>query len=127
MRRTPLAVALGLLALPALGFAGGQQQFPTRFAELSFKASASKVVFKGTLASADEKCVKGRKVKLIRKHKGNTDTLASDESDSHGDFKVKVQDPPIEGKFYGLIKQKKLNNGAVCLERETASLTISVD
>jgi hypothetical protein len=126
MRRSLLALMLIALLIPALAIAGAEQ-YPTRFASLTFKASSEKIVFKGTLASSEEKCVKGRKAKLIHKHSGNTKTLASDESDKHGDFKLKVTDPPLDGKFYGKIKQKKLNSGAICLERETASLTISVD
>jgi hypothetical protein len=125
MRRA-LAIA-GLTALLAAGgaVAGLVQQFPTGFQSLTFKANSSKVVFKGTLGSPDEKCIKGRKAKLIRKHDGDKKTLASDESDSDGKFKLKVENPPLEGKFYGLIKQKKLNDGTACLEKQTASLTIS--
>ena len=124
MRRAMLALALSVLLVPALAFAGGPQ-FPTVFTSLTFKASSSKVVFKGTLASAEEKCIKGRKAKLIRKHNGDKKALASDQSDGDGKFKLKVENPPVEGKFYGLIKQKKLNDGSVCLEKKTASLTIS--
>jgi hypothetical protein len=72
--------------------------------QLKFKASASKVVFSGT--------------------------LASDKSDKHGDFKLEVADPPVEGKFYGKIKQKTIGSGAgkiICLERQAASLTITVN
>ena len=127
MRRAVIAVIVTAALVPAVALAGGQRQFPTVFSALTFKASASKVVFKGTLGSPEEKCIKGRKAKLIRKHNGDKKTLASDESDSDGDFKLKVEDPPVEGKFYGLIKQKKLNDGDVCLEKQTASLTISVN
>jgi hypothetical protein len=127
MRRCLLALALTALLAPALALGGGPQQAPTIFASLKFKANASKVVFSGTLGSPEEKCIKGRKAKLIRKHNGNKKTLASDQSDSKGKFKLKVEDPPVEGKFYGLIKQKKLNSGVVCLEKQTGSLTISVN
>ena len=124
MRRLLVVSLLTALLVPAVALAGGQQ-FPTFFASLKFKASASQVIFKGTLGSPEEKCIKGRKAKLIRKHNGNKKTLASDESDGNGKFKLEVENPPVEGKFYGLIKQKKLNDGSVCLEKETASLTIS--
>ena len=127
MKRLLVVLAVAALVTPALALAGGAQQFPTFFTTKTFKVSASKAVFKGTLASPEEKCIKGRKAKLIRKHDGDKDTLASDESDSDGNFKLKVENPPLEGKFYGLIKQKKLNSGAVCLEKQTGSLTISVD
>jgi len=126
MRRSLVALLLVALIVPALALASGPQ-FPTFFTSKTFKASASKLVFKGTLGSPEEKCIKGRKAKLIRKHNGNKKTLASDESDSSGDFKLKVENPPLEGKFYGLIQQKKLNQGGVCLEKQTGSLTISVN
>ena len=125
MRRSLSLLVPAALLTPALALGGGPQQAPTVFTALKFKASASKVVFKGTLGSPEEKCIKGRKAKLIRKHNGNKKTLAKDQSDSAGDFKLKVEDPPTQGKFYGLIKQAKLNNGVVCLEKQTASLTIS--
>ena len=124
MRRFLLPLALTALLVPAIAIAGSPSA-PTFFASLTFKASASKAVFKGTLGSPQEKCIKGRKAKLIRKHNGNKKSLASDHSDSDGKFKLKVENPPVEGKFYGLIKQAKLNDGTVCLEKQTASLTIS--
>jgi hypothetical protein len=130
MRRLVLTAVVAAALTPALALAGGQQQFPTQFQQLKFKASVSKIVFSGTLASAEDSCLKGRKAKLIRKHNGNTKTLASDKSDKHGDFKMEVTDPPVQGKFYGKIKQKTIGSGAgkiICLERETASVTITAN
>jgi len=48
MRRVLLVCALAALLTPALAIAG-RQQFPTFFAAIKFNASASKVLFKGTL------------------------------------------------------------------------------
>ena len=89
MRRLLLVITATALSIPALAGAGGTQQIATFFTAKTFKASASKVVFKGTLGSLEEKCIKGRKAKLIRKHDGDKKALASDESDSDGKFKLR--------------------------------------
>lgn len=127
MRRAALLLIPLSLAIPALALAA--TQFPTRFSKLELKGNSEKLVFSGTLASGEEKCIKGRKAKLLRKHNGKTKTLGSDESDKGGDFKIKVTDPPTEGKFYGVIKQKTIGSGdskIVCLERETGSISITI-
>lgn len=127
MIRPLLALAAAALAVPAFALAQALQA-PTGFDELGFKATTSKVVLKGSLSSPEEDCVKGRKVKLIHKKSGNTKTLGSDQSDSDGDFKIKLTDPPLQGKYYGKVKQKNITSGGekvVCLERETGSISIS--
>ncbi len=117
-------LATGATALAA------QDEFPTRLVAFEIKAGSGKVTMKGTLGSAEERCIKGRKVKLIREQGGDKQTLGKDESGKHGDFKVATDTKPKEGKYYGKVKEKTLGDGddkQVCLERVSASVKLTVD
>src|SRR6266480_5652615 len=96
MRRRPqmraaiaICAAIGIVAVPASA-AAGQTQFATFFTKFKLERSSSSSEFKGTIDSSKGKCVKGRKIKLIRKHNGNKKTLGNDKTNSEGKFDIKL-------------------------------------
>ena len=129
-KETRLLVAVGVatasLAIPA-GAAAGQTQFATFFTRFKLERSSSSSEFKGTIDSSKGKCVKGRKVKLLRKHNGNTKTLGHDKTNGDGKFEIKLSTGrPSNGKYYSKVKKKQFDNGKkTCLSVTSGSIKVS--
>ena len=61
--------------------------------------------FHGTVRSADDGCVGGRKVTMTRKLSGKTTRLGSDLTDSTGKWKVRVENL-TSGEFWATVAAK---------------------
>ena len=129
LRATLAALAVGALAAPAALAGLQQEQFPTQFTKYEYKVSNGEATFKGKIDSADSGCVKGRKVKLIRKHNGNEKKLGDDKADSKGKFSIDGGSfPPKDGKYYAEVKEITIGSGeneAICLAKTSASIKLS--
>jgi hypothetical protein len=118
-----------LAAVTALAFAGSaaasQNRFATFFTKFSFSPSSREA--KGKIGSSTRKCVKGRKVKLIRKHNGNKKTLGADRANRHGKFDIKLSNRKVKnGKYYAKAPKKSFDNGKkTCLSATSGSVGIS--
>jgi hypothetical protein len=124
-----LGIALlvaGILAIAASA-AVAQSQFPTVFTKFKLERSSSSSEFKGKIDSSKSKCVKGRKVKLIRKHNGNKKTLGDDKTNSKGKFDIKLSTGnPKNGQYYAKAKKKEFDNGQkICLSVTSRTIKIS--
>lgn len=124
--RVVICLAIGIVAIPATAVAA-QTQFPTFFTKFKLERSSSSSEFKGQIDSSKSKCVKGRKIKLIRKHNGNTKTLGDDKTNSKGKFDVKLSTgKPNNGKYYAKAKKKKFDNDEkTCLSVTSGTIKIS--
>lgn len=127
-RLIPTLVAVAAFALAGSIAAASQTQFATFFTKFKVeRTSSGKREFKGTIDSSKGKCVKGRKVKLIRQHNGNKTTLASDDANSNGNFDMKLSNGKVKnGKYYAKVKKKGFDNGTkTCLSATSGSIKIS--
>jgi len=81
----------------------------------------------GKLSSQKGKCIKGRKVKLIRKHSGSKVKLGTDKSNNDGKWKIKIpRDQLKNGKYDANVKKKKFDNGQkVCLSVTSPTIKVS--
>ena len=124
--RATILSGLGLLAISASALAS-PADIPTVFTSYTLEASTKASHFKGKIDSPKSKCVSKRKVKLIRKHNGNTDALGHDETGDRGKFNIELSRPkPKKGKYYAKVKQKKIDNGGkTCLSVTSGSVTVS--
>ena len=100
---------------------------PTFFTKFKLERNSSSSEFKGKIDSSKSKCVKGRKVKLIRKHNGNKKTLGDDKTNSKGKFNIKLSTGnPKNGKYYAKAKKKKFDSDQkICLSETSGSVKIS--
>jgi hypothetical protein len=122
-RAVAVATATMLLSIAAVADAGTNPQYPTVFTKFKYKGGES---FSGKIDSTKGGCVGGRKVILFRKHDGNSDKVGSDHTEDSGKFKIELSGgPPKDGKYYAKVKQSKLGNGAICLERESGSVKVT--
>ncbi len=119
-------LVVGILAIGASA-AVAQSQFPTFFTKFKLERNSSSSEFKGKIDSSKSKCVKGRKVKLIRKHNGNKKTLGDDKTNSKGKFNIKLSTGnPKNGKYYAKAKKKKFDSDQkICLSETSGSIKIS--
>ena len=119
-------LVVGILAIGASA-AVAQTQFPTFFTKFKLERNSSSSEFKGKIDSSKSKCVKGRKVKLIRKHNGNKKTLGDDKTNSKGKFNIKLSTGnPKNGKYYAKAKKKTFESGQkTCLSETSGSIKIS--
>jgi hypothetical protein len=123
------SVLASLAAVTALAFAGSaaasQNRFATFFTKFSFGPSSREA--KGKIGSSTSKCVKGRKVKLIRQHNGNKTTLGADDANSKGHFDIKLSSGKVKnGKYYAKAPKKSFDNGKkTCLSATSGSVGIS--
>lgn len=124
--RVATAVAVAIVAAFASA-AVAKTQYPTVFTKFKLEASSSSAKFKGQIDSPKGKCVKGRQVKLKRKHNGNTTTLGSDKTGDNGKFSIKLStSKPKNGKYYAKVKNKKFDNDQkVCASTESGSIKVS--
>lgn len=124
--RIAISASIAVLAFAASA-AAGQSQYATFFTKFKLERSSSSSEFKGTIASSKGKCVKGRKVKLLRKHNGNTKKLGGDKTDSDGKFKIKLSSgKPKNGKYYAKAKKKSFDNDKkLCLAVTSGSIKVS--
>jgi 5-hydroxyisourate hydrolase-like protein (transthyretin family) len=127
---TSLTTSLALvtaLALAGSAAAVSQTQFPTFFTKFKYEKSSSSREFKGTIDSSKSTCVKGRKVKLIRKHNGNKKTLGADKTNSDGKFDIKLSNGQAKnGKYYAKATAKDFASGKkTCLSATSGSIKIS--
>jgi hypothetical protein len=129
LRRYPIFASLSIaFALVGMAAASSQTQFRTFFTSFKYeRTSNGKREFKGTIDSQKSKCVKGRKVKVIRQHNGNKATLGSDDANSNGHFDVKLPSSKVKnGKYYAKVKKKSFDNGKkTCLSATSGSIKIS--
>ena len=127
-RLIAISVSVTALAFAVGATASSQTQFGTHFTKFKLeRTSSGKREFKGTIASSKSKCVKGRKVKLIRKHNDNKKTLGSDGTNSDGKFDIKLGSGKLKnGKYYAKVKKKNFDNGKkTCLSATSGSIKIS--
>ena len=103
-----LAAAVGAGAAMA-----GATHYPTIFASYSLQGdTANGGTFKGTIDSTKAKCVKGRQIKLIRKHNGDQKTLGSDKTNDNGHFSIAVSASDFtNGNYHAKAKAKTFDNG----------------
>jgi hypothetical protein len=132
MRRAGISVLIvvGLVALAGGVASAGVSQFPTVFDKFKYKNDGnSKPEFSGKIASPEDKCVKGRDVKLFRKKNGDSKKIGKDSSDGKGKFKIKLDDdPPKSGKYYAEVEQKKFGQSGdktTCKPTKSGKVEIS--
>ena len=121
-----LGTALLVVGILAIGASAAvrKSQFPTFFTKFKLERNSSSSEFKGKIDSSKSKCVKGRKVKLIRKHNGNKKTLGDDKTNSKGKFNIKLSTGnPKNGKYYAKAKKKKFDSDQkICLSETSGSI-----
>ncbi len=118
---TALIVALGIGTGTA---SAGSAQYPTVFTKFKYKGGE---LFSGKIGSTKGGCIDGRKVILYRKKSGDEQKLGKDNTDGNGKFKIELSGgPPKDGKYYALVKQNKLGNGSVCLERQSGYVKVEI-
>jgi hypothetical protein len=132
MRRAGISVliAVGLVALAGGVASAGVSQFPTVFDKFKYKnTSGDPPVFSGKIASPEDRCVKGRDVKLFRKRNGDSKKVGKDSTDSKGKFKIKLDgDPPKNGKYYAEVEKKKFGQSGdktTCKPTKSGKVEIS--
>jgi hypothetical protein len=118
-------VALGLVLSGGIA-AAETIKYPTHFKSFKFEASSSGGTFKGKLSSLKDKCIKGRKVKLVRKHNGNKTKLGSDKSNDQGKWKIDLSGGKVKnGQYYANVKKKTFDDGQkVCLSVTSGTIKI---
>lgn len=124
-----LRIALLVVGILVIGASAAiaQTQFPTHFTKFKLELNSSSSEFKGKIDSSKSKCVKGRKVKLIRKHNGNKKTLGDGKTNKKGKFDIKLSTGhPKNGQYYARVKKKKFDNGEkICLSVNSRTIKIS--
>jgi hypothetical protein len=132
VRMRVAVIAVGAVALCVGVASAATVDYETAFKKFKFKTEASQTEFKGKLASTKGKCVKQRKVKLIRKHDGNKQTLGTDKTNGKGKWDISLSGVAKVGKYYAQVKKKSLGtNGAgdkqVCLAEKSGKLNVSIE
>ncbi len=101
-RRTALVALLAcLVALVAVPAAGAAKPHSTKVV-ISLKFPA----FHGSLKSADDGCLGGRKVTLYRKHSGKLKKLGTDTSNGGGKWQVLVGKHLSSGEYFATVAAK---------------------
>lgn len=122
---TPLAIGAIVAVAAGPAFAGGTQ-YPTVFTKFKYKLDGGVATFKGEIDSPKGGCVSDRKVKLYRRHSGDTDKVGGDHTNNKGKFEIDLGNgPPKDGKYYAEINQSKVSSGDTCLARTSGSVKIS--
>ncbi len=126
LRNALVALVVAALAVPAIASAS-TTQYPTFFTSFKLKSTSSTRTFKGVIDSTKGKCVKKRKVKLIRTHNGNQHNLGTDKTGNGGKFAIEVPRSQVKnGKYFAKVKKLKFDSGKkVCKSRESGSIKIS--
>jgi hypothetical protein len=118
------ALLIGVLGAAAGAASADSTQYPTFFTKFKYKGGES---FSGNIDSPKSGCVDGRKVVLYRKQNGNQKKLGGDKTDENGKFKISLSGGQIQnGKYYAIVKQDKIGNGAVCLEKQSGYVKVTI-
>jgi 5-hydroxyisourate hydrolase-like protein (transthyretin family) len=126
VRRILISLVVLALVPPAISWAS-TTKYPTVFTSFKLKTTSSKRTFKGTIDSPKGKCVKNRKVKVIRTHNGNQHNLGTDKTGNGGKFAIEVPRSEVKnGKYFAKVKKLKFDGGKkVCNSRESPSVKVS--
>jgi hypothetical protein len=131
MRRLGMVIAVAALlgVAASVAVAGNATKIPTRYDKFKLSSSGNEATFSGRLASPQQKCLKGRDVKLFRKHSGEKDKVGKDTSDSKGKFSIKLGGfPPKDGKYFAKAQEKRFgssNDEKLCVEADSPSIKVS--
>jgi hypothetical protein len=123
-----LLTLLAILAVACLVFAptsafAAKKHFRVTVS-IHFARGSNFDAFSGTVKSKKSKCVKKRPVKLFRKTSGNDKKVATDRSDRHGDWQVKIPYPGArQGTYYAKVPKKKTKR-FVCDKARSGSLLV---
>ena len=100
---------------------------PTRFTRFKFIAKASGGKFKGRIASDTRKCVRGRRVKLIRSRHGSRHEVGQDRTSRRGSFAIRLSGSQAKrGGYYARVTKRKVASGhVVCGSARSTSIRIS--
>jgi hypothetical protein len=101
--------------------------YKTRFVQFKLEKSSGKRTFSGQIDSSSSSCLKGRTVKVIRKHNGETDTLGKDSTGSKGKFSISLSSGQVKnGSYYAKVGSKKFDNGKKeCGSAQSATIKVS--
>jgi hypothetical protein len=102
-------------------------RYPTHFTRFKFIARSSGGTFKGRISASTSKCVRGRSVKVIRRHHGGHHTVGQDRTGAAGKFAIKLSASRARnGRYYARVTKKKLRSGeGVCEAERSRSIRIS--
>jgi hypothetical protein len=130
-RRTAM-LAIGVVAIAVLALATSAAyativKYPTHFVEFKLERSGDQKKFSGQITSSKSKCVNNRKVKVIRKHNGNQETVGKDKTNGGGNFKILLPSGPVKsGTYYAKVKKKDFDTGhKVCLDAQSGTIKVS--
>jgi len=126
LRKLLVPLLLAALVVPAAA-RGSTTHYTTVFTAFKFKKGSSDSSFKGYIDSPKGKCVKDRKIKLVRKHNGNQDVLGSDKTGNGGKFAIELSNSQIKnGTYFAKAKEKDFDSGKkVCNSRKSFSIKVS--
>ena len=125
--RCLIAIATSVvLTSTAFAAAAGDTEYPTTFTKFKYKVENGAATFKGQIDSPKSGCVPDRKVKLYRKHGGETSKLGGDHTNNKGKFEIDLGDRQAQdGKYYATVKETKLSSTKTCLDRTSGSVKVS--
>jgi 5-hydroxyisourate hydrolase-like protein (transthyretin family) len=112
-RRAAIPLTVLVAAVGAGAATAGTMHYPTIFTSYELQGDTSSGgTFKGTIDSTKGKCVKGREIKLFRKHNGDQKTLGDDKTNDNGHFKIDVSASDFtNGRYYAKAKSKTFDGG----------------
>jgi hypothetical protein len=83
--------------------------------------------FHGRVKSANDDCVRHRKVKLFKKRNGQDKVLGKDKTNHDGKWKVKV-DPLKSGAYYAkVLRSEQHGKGKTLICKSATSITAHID
>jgi hypothetical protein len=101
-------------------------KYPTHFTRFKFIARSSGGTFKGRIGASTNRCVRGRRVNLIRVHHGGHHKVGQDRTSDGGKFAIKLSGSKARnGRYYARVTRRKLASGAVCEGERSRSIRIS--
>ena len=128
-RGAAILAASAVLALGAGVASAGTTKYPTEFTSFGLSLSTSGGTFSGKLGSPKKRCVKKRKVTLVRKKSGKSHKVGSDKTNEKGKFKIRLSVSELEdGTYLAKAPKKKYEkngNKTVCLRAKSGTVTVS--
>jgi len=114
------AALCALLIAAGPAGAGSTTDYPTFFVKFRFSSGQ----FSGKIDSSKGKCVKDRKIVLLRKKNGDKKKLGSDKTNDKGKFKIGTGGNPKNGKYFAKADAENVGSDT-CGGEKSAKVEIS--
>jgi hypothetical protein len=103
-------------------------RYPTHFTRFKFIARTSGGKFQGRIGAPTSKCVRDRRVRLIRVRHGDRHTVGQDTTSATGQFAIRLSGSKAKnGRYYGRVPKATFDSGhTVCEGARSRAITVSL-